>query len=240
LELLQQFYDPATIREFEILGSLSGWHCLEIGAGAGSIAVWLAHAVGNKGSVLTTDLDTKFLVELDLPNLRIAQHDVTRDPLPHASFDLIHSRLLIHLLPEREKVLKKLARALKPGGWLICEVFDHFLLTYPEEEPIRDAVWKFMETSGVAGSWGRALPALLQQLGFTDVRANGHVQIFNGGSAAAELWALTWLQFRDRLLDGKFLSLEQLERGLEKLSDPTYWAMAPLVVAVRGRCPYLG
>ncbi|HEY6328396.1 MAG TPA: class I SAM-dependent methyltransferase [Blastocatellia bacterium] len=212
---------------------------MEIGAGAGSIAAWLAQAVGNEGSVLATDLDTKFLGELDLPNLRIGQHDITRDPLPQASFDLIHSRALIHLLPERERVLETLARALKPGGWLICEVFDHFLLTYPEDEPIRDAVWKFLETSGVAGSWGRQLPALFQQLAFTDVRANGHVQIFNGGSAAAELWALTWLQFRDRLLDGKFLSVEQLEKGLAELSDPTYWAMAPLMVAVRGRCPSL-
>jgi SAM-dependent methyltransferase len=237
LDLLQQVHDPATIRELETLGSLSGWHCLDIGAGAGSIAVWLAQAVGNAGSVLATDLDTKFLEQLRLPNLKVARHDITSDHLPDSCFDLIHSRLLIHLLPQREKVLEKLARALKPGGWLVCEVFDHFLLTYPEDEPIRDAVWKFMETSGVAGSWGRQLPALLQQLAFTEVEANGQVQIFNGGSATAEFYALTWLQFRDRLLDGKFLSPEQMEKGLEKLSDPTYWGMSPLMVAVRGRRP---
>jgi hypothetical protein len=36
-----------------------------------------------------------------------------------------------------------------------------------------------------------------------------------------------------------WLSVEQLDKGLEKLSDPTYWAMSPLMVAVRGRCPAL-
>ena len=84
---------------------------------------------------------------------------------------------------------------------------------------------------------GKAVACVLQQLAFTEVEANGQVQIFNGGSATAEFYALTWLQFRDRLLDGKFLSQEQMEKGLEKLSDPTYWAMSPLMVAVRGRRP---
>jgi 2-polyprenyl-3-methyl-5-hydroxy-6-metoxy-1,4-benzoquinol methylase len=103
LDLLQQVHDPATIRELETLGSLSGWHCLDIGAGAGSIAVWLAQAVGNAGSVLATDLDTKFLEQLRLPNLKVARHDITSDHLPDSCFDLIHSRLLVHLLPQREK-----------------------------------------------------------------------------------------------------------------------------------------
>ena len=67
---------------------------------------------------------------------------------------------------------------------------------------------------------GKAVACVLQQLAFTEVEANGQVQIFNGGSATAE-----------------FLSQEQMEKGLEKLSDPTYWAMSPLMVAVRGRRP---
>lgn len=45
-----------------------------------------------------------------------------------------HSRLLIHLLPKRKEILQKLT----PHGWLLGDVFDHFLLSYPEDEPTRN------------------------------------------------------------------------------------------------------
>src|SRR5687768_10129658 len=88
---LPRLYDPGTIRHLAALGVGAGWRCLEVGAGGGSIARWLAQRVGSTGYVVATDLDTRFLEPLARevgPPLAVQRHDVTADPLPEASFDL--------------------------------------------------------------------------------------------------------------------------------------------------------
>src|SRR5438034_3794011 len=42
LRALSDIYDPDTIRHLEDLGVGTGWRCLEVGAGEGSIARWLS------------------------------------------------------------------------------------------------------------------------------------------------------------------------------------------------------
>jgi hypothetical protein len=53
---LPRLYDPGTIRHLEALGVGAGWRCLEVGAGGGSVARWLAERVGPIGRVLATDI----------------------------------------------------------------------------------------------------------------------------------------------------------------------------------------
>ena len=66
--------------------SLAGARCLELGAGNGSIAVWLADQVGPDGEVIATDIDTRHIPEHD--RLTILRHDLLSDPLPAGPFDL--------------------------------------------------------------------------------------------------------------------------------------------------------
>ena len=91
---LADIFDPGTIRHLTEIGVDSGWHCLEIGAGGGSIATWLCDRVGGKGQVLATDIDTRFLEALNRSNLEVSRHDIASDPLPQAKFDLVHFRLV--------------------------------------------------------------------------------------------------------------------------------------------------
>src|SRR5215471_2822516 len=51
--------DPSTLRHLTALGVGPGWRCLEIGGGAGSVARWLAAAIGPAGRLVVTDLDTR-------------------------------------------------------------------------------------------------------------------------------------------------------------------------------------
>jgi Methyltransferase domain len=84
-------FDPVTIRHLAAVRVAAGWHCLEVGAGAGSIARWLAATVGSTGRVVATDLDTQFLDDLPCPPVEVVRHDITRDPVEQDAFDLIHA-----------------------------------------------------------------------------------------------------------------------------------------------------
>jgi 2-polyprenyl-3-methyl-5-hydroxy-6-metoxy-1,4-benzoquinol methylase len=95
-----------------------------VGAGGGSIAEWLAGQVGPDGRVLATDIDTRFLEQLShKKNVEVRRHDIVSDSLPERAFDLVHARLVLLHLPERDRVLGRMAAALKPGGWLLTEEF---------------------------------------------------------------------------------------------------------------------
>ncbi|HYW40110.1 MAG TPA: class I SAM-dependent methyltransferase [Terriglobales bacterium] len=58
---LSALFDSGTIRHLEDRGVAPGWHCLEVGGGSGSIAIWLADRVGATERVLVTDIDPRFL-----------------------------------------------------------------------------------------------------------------------------------------------------------------------------------
>lgn len=61
--------DAGTIRRLRSLGVASGWRCLEVGAGGGSIVAYLCREVGPQGSVTAIDIDTRFVDEIDAANL---------------------------------------------------------------------------------------------------------------------------------------------------------------------------
>ena len=69
-KLLSEMFDQATTRYLASVGVGGGWRCLEAGAGAGSVARWLAKRVGPAGRVIATDLDTTLLQRLRLPICR--------------------------------------------------------------------------------------------------------------------------------------------------------------------------
>src|SRR6202046_5508001 len=101
LRSLEQWLDPATIRHPHARGVGGGWRCLEVAAGAGSVARWLCGQVCPGGDVVATDIDTRFLETHRETNLRVLRHDITADDLPPAAFDLVHCRLVLAHLPDR-------------------------------------------------------------------------------------------------------------------------------------------
>ena len=107
LALLEQQLDPLTFQRLTALGVTTGWQCLEVGGGGGSVVRWLCRHVGATGHVTATDLDTRFLQEIDEPRLEVRRHDITTEALPHAQYDLVHARWLLHHLPHPERVIAR-------------------------------------------------------------------------------------------------------------------------------------
>ena len=74
--------------------------------------------------MLATDIDTTVLRRLERPNLEVRVHDLLVDDLPEREFDLVHARLLLAWLADPEEGLRRMVRALKPGGGLLVEEMD--------------------------------------------------------------------------------------------------------------------
>src|SRR3954466_5408839 len=105
LDSLPSLYDPRTLRLCDGLGLGAGWHCLDAGAGTGSLALALAERVGATGSVTALDADTRFLAPRESQQLIVLEADLVDGTLPARSFDLVHARLVLEHLPERDRVL---------------------------------------------------------------------------------------------------------------------------------------
>jgi SAM-dependent methyltransferase len=230
LALLEVCHDPSSIRHATALGVGPGWRCLEAGAGGGSFARWLAARVGESGSVVAADIDTR-LIE-GLANLEVRETDLATDDLEVGEFDFVHTRLLLIHMPEREEVLRRLAAALRPGGILMVEEDDVYPILGSATGDYRDGWDAFLAVTSEAGVdpvWARTLPERLDGLALRDVDAAVDTQFFRGGAPPAEFWSLTWLQVRDRA------DADAIDRGRAALADTAHWYHGPAKLIVQGR-----
>jgi SAM-dependent methyltransferase len=240
---LATLYDPVSIRHLERYVA-EGSHCLEVGAGSGSLARWMSGRVGTTGSVVATDLDTRFLSELAAPNLEVRQHNIVSDPLEEAAFDVVHTRLVLVHLPERRQVLQRMIGALKPGGWLVLQEFEATSLladaaAFEGEYLFKSfvAMQGLMAARGVDTQFGRRLLPLALSAGLEEASAEGHVMFQNGGSAGSELLRANFGQLHDALISSGRLSEAELAEDMARLDDPAIFWPSQILWTVCGRKP---
>jgi SAM-dependent methyltransferase len=185
LALLEFYLDPKTKRRALALGLAHGWRCLEVGAGGGSIALWLSEQVGMEGRVVATDINPTLLEELERPNLKTRHHDILNEPLPEGDFDLVHARWILHHLPTPEIAISRMVSALRPGGWLLLEEVDFFPVHASENADYRDFMTALVNTvvkaSGRDCFWARALPGVVTGQGLSNVSGEGDFSLLQGG-----------------------------------------------------------
>jgi len=243
LRSLEQWLDPATIRHLHARGVGAGWRCLEVGGGAGSVARWLCGQVCPGGEVVATDIDTRFLETLTEANLRVMRHDITTDNLPPAAFDLVHCRLVLAHLPDRQAVLSKLAAALKPRGQLVAEEMDFASVVADAGQPGGRAFNAaaansndVLRSRGFDPCCGRSLLADFAAVGLADVGTEGHVRLWPGGSPGATAWRLTFEQLR---LDMAALGLDHatIAGAIGACEDPAFTFMSQATITAWGQRP---
>ncbi len=241
LTLLEQQLDPMSQRRLTALGLKTGWRCLEVGGGGGSVARSLCRHVGATGQVTVTDIDTRFLKEIDEPNVDVRRHDITVEELPAAQFDLVHARWLLHHLPRPDQAIARMVSALRPGGWLLLEEVDFFPVHTSTSRLYVDFMVALTGTvvaaSGRDCFWARALPALVAEQGLVEVGGEGDLPLLQGGSPLAEFFQLSGEQMRDKVMASGALSPEQWKAAMALLDDRKFWAFAGAGIAVWGRRP---
>jgi ubiquinone/menaquinone biosynthesis C-methylase UbiE len=247
---LAALHDPTTVRHLEALGVGEGWICWEVGAGGGSIAAWLARHVGERGQVLVTDIDPRYLAALEaagLANTQVQHHDVTQDPLPVERFDLIHARLVLLHLPTADQVLRQLVEALKPGGRLLIEDYDLRLVdrAFPIVDPGTAAVFQrgmaalaqVIEGHGRPPGWGRGLYQRLRAEGLVEVGMEGQLAVCLGGSEATRMIQVSVEQVQEEALQRGLLTKREIEEVLTLLEDPTVAVSSAVMCSAWGRRP---
>jgi SAM-dependent methyltransferase len=204
---LVDMLDPLTNRQLSAIGVAPGWRCLEVGGGGGSTARWLSERVERSGEVVVTDIRPGRLV--DGGNLRVRCHDIVRDNLEEDAFDLVHVRAVLFHLPQRDAVVRKLVRAVKPGGWLQIDDFDlsHWPgLQFADDhqqavyERYRMALNALFEHAGAELGWGARISHSLWAEGLTEIDHDVEVPIWRAHTPGADLMYNHTFQLRDRLL----------------------------------------
>ncbi|MGI5451948.1 class I SAM-dependent methyltransferase [Streptomyces sp. CA-249302] len=242
---LPAILDEFTISRLSSLGDLSGRRCLETGAGGGSIAGWLAGAVGPGGRVLATDVNLRHLPPE--PPYEVLRHDLETEPVPDGPWDVIHARLVLLHLPGREGVLRRLAEALAPGGALVVEdfasTFRRLVLAAPTPEAAdlielyhTVLVEHVLPAHGNDPAWACRAPAAMLEAGLTDVDTEIHARSWPGGTAGALLVAANIAQARaDFLAAG--VTDAQLDGMIRLAKDPRLIVRMHFTYSTIGRRP---
>jgi len=237
-------FDSTTQRHLADRGVAPGWHCLEVGGGGGSIATWLGERVGPAGRVTVTDVDIRFLEQVTLQNVAVRRHDITTDSLPERAFDLIHTRMVLIHLPARDQVLSRLLRALKPGGWLVCEEFDRMSAPAdsagsPGEIALKthEAMGRLHRDQGVASNYGRLLFGRFRGMGLVELGAEARMVMVQPGSSSAVLLRASYELRRRAMIDAGYVTVEEFEADLARMDAADFMTPSPLMWSVWGRRP---
>lgn len=197
LRFQAKLWDPVSLALFDRLEIKPAWKVLEIGPGQGSLHLELRRRV--RGPIDAVERSGPFAARLRRLCARdgygagtIWETDLIDAPLPKAKYDLIFARWVFLFLPEPEKHLRKLARALKPGGRIAIQDYHReSMALYP---PPRDwaafmaADRAFFKTQGGDANIGGRLPELYKFSGLSPESASATLKTGFPGSPVW-IWA---------------------------------------------------
>jgi SAM-dependent methyltransferase len=151
---------PFTRRLLQDAGIREGMRVLDVGSGAGDVALLAAEMVGPRGSVIGLDRSSGVLAvarerghAAGLCNVSFMEGDL-HAVAPHGDFDAVVGRLVLLFTPDPAEALRTLSRQLRPGGVAVFQEW-HMTLTPLQSSPslpLWEDVWRWnVETMAGAG-----------------------------------------------------------------------------------------
>ncbi len=241
-EHLAAIMDRFTQQRLRRARILPGGRCLEIGAGNGSIARYLAEAVGPNGLVVATDIKPQHIAAH--PRVQAVKHDITSDePLPHTHYDLIHARLVLAHLPGRRQLVAKLADLLTPEGALVIEEWGCWsgpLLTADDPGAVdlyakyQQCLLEVFASVGNDPMWAFNVADAMAEVGLTQVDVMVEAVSWPGESPGCRLPYVVSTELREPLI-AQGMTPAELARLHRILADPYTLIMGNPTVSTIGR-----
>jgi SAM-dependent methyltransferase len=212
LSSMESLWDPGSRALLDELGIGTGWKCLEVGAGGGSLVEWMA-ACG--AHVTAVDIDTRFIESLASDSIEVRRVDIREDELPQAEFDLVHARLVLEHLSDRRDILDRLVATLRPGGWIVIEDYDWSCFGFEGESPgfsdIAELILGFMAKAGFERDYGRRVVSDIEAAGLTDIRGEGRARLIDSASPGFDFFRLSFESLRAAIVAAGLLSAEDAD-----------------------------
>jgi SAM-dependent methyltransferase len=233
LAAMEALWDSGSQALLDDLGIGTGWKCLEVGAGGGSLVEWMVQ----RGAVVTAvDIDTRFIEHLASDAVDVRRLDIRTDELPDGEFDLVHARLVLEHLTDRRQILDRLVATLRPGGWLMIEDYDFSCFGFedPSFDYFAEAIMRFMEQGGYQRDYGRRVVRDLEDAGLIDVRGDGRARLIDSTSPGFDFFRLSFESLKGPIVDTGMLTAEDAEAASARFGeDMRVWT--PLMMAGIGR-----
>jgi ubiquinone/menaquinone biosynthesis C-methylase UbiE len=130
---LEEWLGQATEAMLDMASVAPGARVLDVAAGAGGQTIAAAERVGSVGYVLATDISSNILEfasaaaqEEGLTNVetRVMDGEELEEELEEESFDAVICRVGLIYLPDQQRSLTGMLRALKPGGKIAAIVYS--------------------------------------------------------------------------------------------------------------------
>jgi SAM-dependent methyltransferase len=200
LQSQAEIFDPLTERVFRAAGLEPGMRVLDLGSGAGDVAMLAARLAGPDGQVLGVERDRDAvsgararLQEAGVTNVNFVEGDVqTLDGL-EAGFDAVVGRLVLMYLPDPVTALRRAAELLRPGGLICLQEGD---MTYDWAQPmtplwvqVRSWFLQTLEQVKVAPRMGLSLHADFVAAGLPAPELRLECAVMGGTEPPAWAWA---------------------------------------------------
>jgi len=240
---LAKHVDPYTFYHLDRIGIAPDWICLEVGAGLGTVSLWLADRLTAGGEVVCTDLQTTFIDEIDHPRIRAEKLDILDEPAYENRFDLVVQRAIHHHVPDREAACRHLVKMVKPGGHILSiepDIHPAFSDEHPVWRRTWEAVTQWGERKDIDYFTGRRLPGQLADMGLEVLSVHGETALLRGGAApspAVDLYRATLEIVVPEAMRKGFLSKADGEEVMDLLDRPDIWLMAFCFFATHARKP---
>ena len=105
---------------------------LDLGCGTGELSATLAKLVGSEGKVVGVDPDKDRIIlaqksHKEIPNLSFQEGSDSNFPgIGFETYDMIFCNLVLHWIPNKQRVFDTMYKALKKGGKIAMQYGDHY------------------------------------------------------------------------------------------------------------------
>ena len=230
----------------------AGWHCLDLGCGAGGICDLLSSRAGPTGRVTGLDADPSLLAaargwaaDLGLDNVAFVEGDAYATGLSPATFDLVHVRFVASTASRVDALLAEALALVRPGGVLAFQEPDIETLNcypaHPAWDQLRRALADVFTASGGDVHLAQRLYQLMRSAGLTALQYRPFVIGVTRRDPFADYLPQTIESVRRTLLGLGMIDAEELDEAVAgcraHLADPdTIWT-SYLIAQVWGRKP---